>query len=305
MAYTINPQSYYNLFCAIQEIPRYTIKQLCPLLNYGGRGQKYSTVNDHITKLYEKKISLFPNLVLRTFENCYTKGYFLRVKDPVNISSVFYELQQNQNLSYMLLLSGTYDFYVTSKLDLNFGKNVRIEKKSVSYTPIYTNPLGWNHEFRDILPRIVNSSLREGKIEREMEDWLPWEEIHFHIYEMMKNNVQIPFSRIADVLGVSSNTVKKYFYQIILPYCNISHYFFPKGYDYYQKAFLIMETDYEKGLLDVFTKLPCTTYIFPMEKEIASVVFHEGIQDLMLILKKFEEKGFIKKHLLLVPLHWD
>jgi hypothetical protein len=42
-----------------------------------------------------------------------------------------------------------------------------------------------------------------------------------------------------------------------------------------------------------------------MEKEIASIVFHESIHDLMLILKKFEEKGFIKKHLLLVPLHWD
>ena len=304
MSKSIELKTYYNLYCAIQEIPRYTIRQLCPLLSFGGRGQKLSTVTGHILKLYRKKISLRPNLVLRTFENCYTKGYFLKVQNPENISKAFYELMQNPKLSYMLLLSGVYDFFVTSKHDLTFGGDLRILKKSTSYTPIYTIPSGWNSNVIDGLRKITELSLNEGRIERIMEEWLPWEDIDFRIYDIMKNNIQMQFSDVARKIEFSSNTVKKHFYETVMPYCNISHYFFPKGYDYYQKAMLSVETSYETGLVEALSRLPCTTYVFPFENEIILILFHEGIQDVMSVFRKLEEKGYIKKHLLLVPLHW-
>jgi len=305
MSKSVDLKTYYSLYSAIQDLPRFTAKQISSALNIGGRGQKYSTVTDHIRKLYEREISLRPNLVLRTFENYYTKGYFLTVKNPENITSAFYSLTQNPHLTYMLLLSGRYDFFVTSKYDLTFGSNLKIAKKSISYTPIYTNPLGWNHEVKDMLWKIASSTLTEGKIEREMEDWLPWEDIHFRIYDIMKNNVQIPFSTVAEETGFSSITVKKYFYETVLPYCNIAHYFFPKGYNHYSQAVVTIETDFEEGLVGAFSKLPCTTYVFPLEEELLVGIFHEGIQDVMFTMKKLEEKGFIKKHLLLVPLYWE
>ncbi|KYK38137.1 MAG: hypothetical protein AYK18_07840 [Theionarchaea archaeon DG-70] len=121
----------------------------------------------------------------------------------------------------------------------------------------------------------------------------------------MKNNVQIPFSTVAEETGFSSITVKKYFYETVLPYCNIAHYFFPKGYNHYSQAVVTIETDFEEGLVGAFSKLPCTTYVFPLEEELLVGIFHEGIQDVMFTMKKLEEKGFIKKHLLLVPLYWE
>lgn len=297
--------TYYDLYCAIQEIPRFTIKEIHSFLKMGGRGKKYSTLGGQIAKLYERKISLRPNLVLRTFENCYTKSYFLRVKNPESISSTYSALIQNPNLSYVLFLSGKYDFFVTSKKDLDFKNDLKIEKKSISYTPIYTIPHGWNCTAKDTLLRIAQMTLSKGKIERKMEDWLPWDEIHFRIYSILKNNVQLPFSQVRKQTDFSSNTIKKYFYKIVLPYCNISHYFFPKGYDHYQQSFIVARSEYEKGLVDAFSKMPCTTYIYPLEEEIVLILFHESINDLMYAIRKFEEKGYIKKYLLQVPLHWE
>jgi hypothetical protein len=90
-----------------------------------------------------------------------------------------------------------------------------------------------------------------------------------------------------------------------LPCCNIAHYFFPKGYDHYHQSLLILESDHEKGLVQAFSKLPCTTYVFPLEKEVVFGVFHERVNDLMFALKKIEEKGYLRRYLLLVPLHWE
>jgi hypothetical protein len=138
-----------------------------------------------------------------------------------------------------------------------------------------------------------------------MEDWLPWDEIDFKIYEIMKNNVQMPFSHVAEHTDFSSVSIKRYFYKKVLPYCNISHYFFPKGYPHYQQALIMVHSNYEKGLLDAFSRMPCTSYLFPLEKEIILILFHENVNDLMSAIRKLEEKGYFEKYLLQVPLHWE
>ena len=112
------------------------------------------------------------------------------------------------------------------------------------------------------------------------------------------------FSDVARKIEFSAVAVKRHFYEIVMPYCNISHYFFPKGYDNYHQAIISVETQHEVGLVEALSRLPCTTYVFPFENELLLGIFHEGIEDVMFAIRKLEEKGYIKKHLLLIPLHW-
>jgi hypothetical protein len=149
------------------------------------------------------------------------------------------------------------------------------------------------------------SNPSKGKIERFVEDFLPWDQIHFNIYHTMMYNAQMPFTTPAKKFQMSSTTVKKYFCEVILPYCNTAHYFFPKGYLNYSKSMITIDTDFEIGLINSFSMLPCTTYIFPFEEEIGVTVFHEGVQELMFALKKLEERGYVRKYMLQVPLHWE
>jgi hypothetical protein len=121
----------------------------------------------------------------------------------------------------------------------------------------------------------------------------------------MKNNIQISFTKVARMISVAPNTVRKYYYNSILNCCDIAHYFFPKGYNYYHQSLIILESDYEKGLIQALSKLPCTTYVFPMEKELGLGIFHNRINDLMFALKKLEERGLLKDYYLLVPLSWE
>jgi len=303
-----NVQTYYIIYSSIRDKPRYNLKTVAKTLGMSGRGHSYTTASNYIKKLYQREISLRPNLVLKNYENCFTTAYFLKVDDPKKITPMFLNLSnlaETRQISYMLLLAGRYDFFVTSKYDLSFEEGLTVEKKSILYNPIYTHPSGWRLEMEDAFKRIADSDLKKGTLQRDIEDFLYWGSTEFRIFETMKNNVQMSFTKVAKICNFSPNTVRKYFCNEILPCCDIAHYFFPKGYDHYHKSLIIMKTDYEEHFVKSLTRLPCTSYVFPLEEEIVVIIFHDGVDDLMYSLKKLEEKGYIKYHLLLVPLHWD
>lgn len=299
-----NIQTYYLLYTLIQEKTRYELHYIANKLGLSGRGRTKATASKYIHRMYDLKISLRPNLILKSFENCYLRAYFLRVKNPEKLTDFFQTLSSCPHITYMLLLSGKDDFFVTSRTELTFEKGIRVMKKSMVYTPIYTHPKGWNLQMGEAFKKIAHVDLLEGKLERTIEDYLPWEDIHYDLFRVMMRDAQMPFSKVADILNISPSTVKTYYYKNILPYCNIAHYFFPKGYDHYFKSLITLKTDFEKGFINILEKLPCTSYVFPLEDEIVSVIFHEGVHELLFSFKKFEEKGYKIKYLLQVPLHW-
>ena len=298
-------QTYHTIFNEIREMPRYRSKRIAHALGLSGRGHAYAIASRYINKLYDEKYSLRPNLVLRNFENCYTNAYFLKVVNPRHQTSSYLELIENSDITYMLFLGGKYDFFVTSKKELEFDEKLSLEKESILYNPIYTIPKGWEKDVNDQLRKIASLHLEKGSIERELEDFLFWDKIQWDIYNIMRTNIQKTFLDVGKCLNVAPNTVRKYFNADILPNCDIAHYFFPKGYDHYLQSLVVLKTDYEIGFVKSLHKLPCTSYIFPLEDELAIVMFHEGVNDLMFMLKKFEEKGFIDYHFLLVPIQWE
>ncbi len=48
--------------------------------------------------------------------------------------------------------------------------------------------------------------------------------------------------------------------------------------------------------------LPCTTHVFPLEKELILILYHESINKVMDTIQKMEEVGIIDDYLLYVPL---
>jgi len=298
---------YYFIYQAIREKTRVKIKQLAHSLDLSGRGRTFKVVSDYLHSMYENKISLKPRLNLRVFENSSITAYFLRAKSRRKLSSTFQNLAEDPRISKVLYLAGMYDFLVTARLDdLNLKQyNVRVAKKTHMYTPIFTIPHGWKNDVKDTLQLFAKSSLKKGNLERELEDFLPWSDLDWRIYHSMKTNARKPFTHVGKSASVTSDTVKRHFYESIVPYCDIAHYFFPRGYSHYHQSFIIVQSEYEKDLVTCLSVLPCTSYVYPLENELVLSIFHEGVTHLMTAFQKLEEAGYIDNYLLLVPLaHW-
>lgn len=296
-------QLYYTIVTMFVEFPRVKVKTIAERLGYVGRGKSPSTVTRHIQNMYTKKISREPRLTLRAFENWQNTAYFCKKRDGKGLYSTFLDLYHDEKITYALLLSGR-DFFVTSRekeLDLEqYG--LEIQEKSLLYTPVYTMPEKWNIPMDEGLNALLHSDFEKGFISREVHKNLGWSDVDWGIYEAMRGNVRIELTMVARETQVYSNTVKKHFYEKILPCCVVVNYFFPKGYDFYGQAFLRVHTKHEESIVNALKKLPCTSYVFPFEKGLALGLFHEGVKDILLVIEKMEETGIIDDYLLYSPI---
>jgi len=300
-------ETHHLIYQSIQDKTRIRLKDLARILGLSGRGRTTQTASRHLQEMYELKITFYPNLILRAYENSYVTAYFLRAKSRKAVTKIFKGLQTDPQISYVIFLSGQYDFFVTSRQEqLNLEKfDVSIVKKSCMYTPVFAVPQGWNNEMRECLKSLTASRFEKGVLGRELEDFLPWEELDWQIFHSMMFNARKKFTEVGREVGVTSDTVKRHFNRSVLPYCDVAHYFFPKGYDHYDRSFVIAHSDYEKDFVSSLGKLPCTSYVYPLEEELALILFHEGINGLITAFQKLEEVEVIRDYLLLVPVwHW-
>jgi hypothetical protein len=296
---------FHDIFMSIVEKHRRAISSIAYQIGHTGRGKRRATISKYLAEMYEKKISMKPNLILRTHSEPQLKGYFCRVEERNRnrIGSIFEELKKNSALTYLLLLSGRYDFFLTS---LNPSLNLReyglISDTSTIFTPIYTIPSGWNLSFQDAAWRLLEADFTTGKLERKLEEVLAWSDIDMMIFQSMRENARKEFSTVAKEVGTAPNTVKNHYYKEILPCCNVAHYFFPKGYDNYMKSQFRIETEFEKSLIKSFSILPCTTYVYPLEDSLLVTFFHENINILLTLMAKMEEKGIVHSFEMYTPL---
>ena len=168
-----------------------------------------------------------------------------------------------------------------------------------------TIPQGWHLPFDKAAQNVLRYQFEEGNLERESCGILDWKELDMRIFDSMKENVRRPFTEVSEITGVFSSTVKEHFYKHVLPRCNVAHYFFPKGYDFYMKNLIRIHTKCEKSIINALKCLPCTTYVYPLEKGLIITLFHENINITMTFIEKMEENGVIEHYTLFTPLWYD
>jgi len=296
-------ETYYTLFSLIEKNPRIQPNAIATYFGKTGRGRSPSTFMRHIQNMYRKGISREPRLTLKPFENCQNTIYFCKKTDKQDTFTTFLNLYNDKQITYVILLSGR-DFLVTSReKELNLRKfGLEIEEKSKLYTPMYTIPEGWNISVSEALDGFVNSDFEKGLISREVYGRLQWSKVDWAIYDFMRENMRHKFTAAARKVGVYPKTAKHHFFENILPNCVIAHYFFPKGYSVYQRMLLKIHSEYEKGIVASLKKLPCTSYVFPLEKESILILFHDDEPKILKTFQKMREIGIINDYLFYVPI---
>jgi len=298
-------ETYYNIFISISAGARKSISRIAKDIGHTGRGRRRATISKYLQDMYERQITFYPNLLLKTFENPRWKAFFLKKRDEEEVFGTFKRL--SGHVSYALFLSGKYDYFITCRENtVDFDQfDVEIVRESVLYTPIFTKPSGWNRTFEDASKKICDLTFEKGYLNRPKSGILQWDDLDCKIFELMKGNARIEYTKVAENTGVTSATVKRRFVTNIVPNCEFAHYFFPKGYKYYNKTFFIIHSRYEESLVKAFHLLPCTTYVYPFEEEIGCNIFHRSINDLMTMMEKLKVEKVIDSFSVFTPLRHD
>jgi len=73
----------------------------------------------------------------------------------------------------------------------------------------------------------------------------------------------------------------------------------------YFPVFLKVESEYEKCLINALGKLPCTSYVFPLENSLVMILHYDPLDSVKSILRSFEkleENAIVDSFLLYAPI---
>jgi len=296
-------QLYYTLFTMTVGDPRISPKSIAEYFECSGRGRSPSTYLRHLNTMYKYGISKAPQLTLKSFTGTEIHTYFCERERSIGLQNLLLKLDRDPDVNYAISLSSG-KFFITSRNEsLNvesFG--LKLIETSKMFTPIYTIPKGWNLPMKVAFENVMNSPFKRSKLPRTFYRGLDWDELDWRIYGIIKRNARQKFTVIARNADTMPTTVKKHFYEKILPNSVLINYFFPKGRDSYRQVFLRIESDFECSIIDALKELPCTSYIFPLEKSVILGLFHESITDVLSVIGKMEEKAILDDYLLYNPL---
>lgn len=292
-------EKYHELFTLVVENPRIMPKGIAKRLRYSGQGKARSTIAYHLKKMYEEKISMRPQICLRTFKRAQITTYLCKKSASRGLFSMLKKIDKDPNINYALCLSSS-DFFLTSR-----DKNLHVEKygltikeKSSMFTPLYPIPKNWNLDINNTFQAVLETPFEKGRIKRKIHNNLNWSTLDWKIYDFIKGDIRQKFTVVARSTDTTSKTVKDHFYRQIMPNCIQINYFFPKGYHNYLKAFIRINSSFERSIVEGLRKLPSTNYVFPLEKSIVLILFHESIVKTLEFLEKMEKMAIIDGYLL-------
>lgn len=292
-------KKYHELFTLIVEDFRIMPKGIAKKLGFSGQGKARTTIMYHLENMYEKRISMKPQICLKPFKDTQIMAYFCKRKATKGLFSMFKSIDRDPRISYAICLSSS-NFFLTSRdEDLRVEKyGLTIEEKSRLFTPQYPVPKNWNLDIDTADRAFLKTPFRKGKIKRQTYNGPDWDKLDWRIYDFIKGNIREKFTVVARGTNTTSKTVKDHFFKRILPYCIQINYFFPDGYHKYLKTFIRIDSEFEESIGEALRSLSSTNYLFPLEKNIVIVLFHESIVKTLRLLEKMEEMAIIDDYLL-------
>jgi len=292
-------EKYHELFTFVVEEPRIMPKGIAKKIGFSGQGKARTTIMYHLENMYEKKISMKPQICLKSFKETQTTAYFCKRKANRGLFAMFKNLDRDPKINYAMCLSSS-DFFLTSRdEDLHVKKyGLTVEEKSKLFTPQYPLPRNWKCDIDTADRAFLNTTFKKGKIRRELYNGLDWDKLDWRIYDLIRGNIREKFTVIAEGANTTSKTVKDHFFRRILPHCMQINYFFPKGYGNYLKTFIKIDSEFENSIGEGLRSLSSTNYLFPLERNIVIVLFHESIVKTLRLLEKMEEMAIIDGYLL-------
>jgi hypothetical protein len=295
---------YHDLFSLIAQYLRIAPKKLAERMNEIHKPRNAYTYTKHLQNMYEKEISYPPWIILKPYLGYESMAFFCRKENKKGLYNTFKNLNNDTRVSYVTLLSDCDFLFISRDKSIERDlKNYNLELMNFScmYTPVYTNPQGWNCSMQETLDSLVNFQFNKGLIKREVYRDLGWNDLDWEIYQIMRLNVRKKFTKVSRETNAAYSTVKRHFYNEILPKCIVANIFFPKGYRNYQLLILRIKSYCEKSLIESFQGLSCTNIFFSLENDLILYWYHQNTQEILKALQKIEEIGAIEAYHLYNP----
>lgn len=230
-------------------------------------GLARNTVTSHFNYMMENEILFPPTLRLKMYKDLREYVYFLNFKKPLR---VYQELERHPHVVYHVLMSGAFDMIVLADTPIDFESHPNFEGCFLQgprsdYYYAHVSRDSYQEAFHKIKKIIETADFEESQIPMDFpRNEIKWSELEWKLFYDLKYNMRRPFTDIVKKHGIS----KWLFYQCydrIKGNCITTVPYYPLGLPNYSDFYIILKTQYEKDLLDLYLKIPCAGVTFKVK----------------------------------------
>ena len=279
-------RSPYELFELLVEDPRIPKKEMSKIFNIN-----LKTAEIWWNHAVERRIIIPPIFRKKCYRNFEEYFYFLKTDDP---HTLYNELQESEEISYISVESGFSDLFVISKNPLKTSDTVAKGCRSDYFVTIPKD-----QSFQTAISAIHKKLTTLDSFEEFPSPLIhrnyayePWDEKDEAIFQILSNDMRISFSRVLRLAGTYSDKILKWFRRRD-EFGNTITMFFPEGDSSYILLRYLIETEIDSLLIDIFSELPTSTTFCRVGKKLLISVYlpfnvesRKIIRETMSVLKR-------------------
>lgn len=228
-----------------------------------------STVTKYLKEMYAQDILIGPWISLKPHSNYREYVHLMKFSDPAH---VFGGLKGFPNVLHHEMTSGSWNTLVITDRLLDFSQLKGFESivyqgvKGFSHTP-RTEYSPWNQCFERIYEFLEEFIPSKPELNRAISPSLNWGEDEWKLYHAFRLNVR---RRVTPVLGkitVRYETYAKWM-KTLNDHCTIHTEFYPEGCNAYMSYCFLLDTDYKKSVISLFSLFPTTPVIMEVDDQL-------------------------------------
>jgi hypothetical protein len=226
-----------------------------------------------LNEAYDQLYILGPDIRKRSYSNLKEYMYFVKCKRP-ELSYLRY--QEDMNVVYHALLIGFCDLWIVSTKKIDIEGHIIAEGYRSDYYVSYAPNRSWQ-ESLEIMKKSIEAFSSETFVPKHFiethfhstANWRPKDEF---MYRYFKYNLRKPITPLLKDHKIYGKTIYN-FLEKLPETCNINTHFYPETLSAYDPYLLMVDTDYEDFIIELFSQLPSSSSFFKVSDKLFSLIY--------------------------------
>jgi hypothetical protein len=291
-------RSIYELFSTT---PRITLKNMAVMMDLDWR-----TIANRVKEALEFEYIIGPQARKRSYQNLKEYMYLVKCKKP---ELLYMKYREDQNIIYHAKTAGFCNLWITAKEKIDIDGDILVEGYRSDYYVSHPPDHSWEtaieimrKETEIFEPQYVTS---RNYIQTHFDKTIKWAPEDELLYRYFKYDLRKPPTPILKEPGIWEHRIYN-FLERLPETCTIELGYYPDSLSVYQSYLFMFETDYEDFIIELFSKLPTTSFFFKVSNKLFAYVhipkeftridesYLSNKLHIPLLIIDLEEKGIVK-----------
>jgi hypothetical protein len=213
-----------------------------------------------------------PQIRLRSYANLKEFAYFLKCE---NSAKYFSEFVNNGNITYHALTGGSANLWVVSREKLDLSCSEVISGPRSDYHISFAPDQPWDTAIEKMHNMVKEFNPKDyepqGIIKTHWNETIEWDSEYEKLFREFNYDLTKPITPIMRNNLISWTKVDKWM-KNLSTHCTIMTFYYPGRIGSYDPYLLIMKTDYEDFIVNLFSELPTTTLFFTVSDRLFAYI---------------------------------